>query len=177
MYVPLDPLGENQLLELAADRLVRRQKALTRELLRDRAAALRGAPVPDVGHRRGADADEIEAVVIVEPLILDGDERLDEMRGNFGERHVDPLFLEDGEGELILGVEDRRRLIHVAHLRDGVADREAPCASRDRPDRADDRQHDRQRESEGDADGDARVLASGAEPLVLQLIQTVPKIQ
>ena len=30
------------------------------------------------------------------------------------ERHFDPLLLEDREGELIVGVEDRRRLIHLA---------------------------------------------------------------
>ena len=43
--------GEDQLLQLAADRLVRRQEALPRELLRDRAAALRGAAVAEVGER------------------------------------------------------------------------------------------------------------------------------
>src|SRR5262249_41562807 len=115
--------------------------------------------------------------MLVKPLVLDVDEGLDEIRGDFGERHFDPLFLEYREGELILAVKDAGRLIHDAHLCDGIPIGKPLAQPPDRPDRTDDRQHDRQRKSDGDADDDAWVLASGAKPLVLQLIQTIPWAQ
>ena len=68
----LDPISEDQLLQLAANRLIRRQETLTCELLRDRARALRRPPVANVGKRGGDDPFEIESVMFVEPLILDG---------------------------------------------------------------------------------------------------------
>jgi hypothetical protein len=83
----------------------------------------------DVGHGRGADTHEVESVMVVKTLVLDVDQGVDEIRGDLGERHFDPLFLEDGEGELILAVKDARRLIHDAHLRDRVAVG-SPCVTR-----------------------------------------------
>ena len=78
----LEPPREDQFLQLPADGLVRRQEALPRELLRDRAAALRGAAVAKVGDRRSRHAADVEAAVIVEPLIFDGEDRVDEVRRN-----------------------------------------------------------------------------------------------
>src|SRR5256885_2344830 len=75
----LDPLGENQFLQLSAERFIRRQKALARELLSDRAAALRRAAMPDVCERGRPDAHEVESVVIVEALVFDRDECPDQM--------------------------------------------------------------------------------------------------
>jgi hypothetical protein len=46
------------------------------ELLRDRRPALDGAPVRDVGPESPGDAANVDAAVLVEPLVLDGDDRL-----------------------------------------------------------------------------------------------------
>src|SRR5438045_3341610 len=62
--------GENQLLELPADRLLWRQEALTGKLLSDRAAALSGTRAPEIGQRGGHNADRIEAAMVVKTLIL-----------------------------------------------------------------------------------------------------------
>jgi hypothetical protein len=166
----LDPLRDNQLLELAANRLIRRQKALTRELLRERAPALRDTPVTHVGQRRRADTHEVESVMVVKPLVFNVDEGLYEIRRDLGERHFDPLLLEDGEGELILAVKDARRLIHDAHLRDGIPIGKPLAQPADRPDCTNNRQHDRKCKGDSDASDDARVLESGAVPLALRLI-------
>src|SRR5206468_1083893 len=72
----LDLRSEDEFLNLTANCFVLRQKALTRELLRERARALRGAPVPQVGHGSERDANGVEAVVSVEVLIFDGNQRL-----------------------------------------------------------------------------------------------------
>ena len=117
---PLDSRREDQLLDFAAIRLVRRQEALTRELLGDRAAALRLPPVSDVGDGRGGDPHEIEPAVIVEPLILDRDQRLRQVGRYLGQRHFDPLLLENGKGEPIRIVEDSGRLVHLADAPQGV---------------------------------------------------------
>ena len=43
------------------------------------------------------------------------------MRRDLGERHLDPLLLEDREGELIVAVVDRRRLVHFADAGERIA--------------------------------------------------------
>ena len=83
-------------------RLVGRQKTLARELLRDRAAALGDAAVPNVGQSRRRHTDEVEALVLIEALILDGDDGLNEVRRDLGQRDVDPLFLVDRECRLVV---------------------------------------------------------------------------
>jgi len=76
----------------------------------------------------------------------------------------------DGEGELILAIKDACRLIHHAHLRDGVPIGKPLPQPDDRPDRAADRQPNHKRKSGRDADDNAWVLPFGAEPFVFQLI-------
>jgi hypothetical protein len=77
---PLDARRQEQLLDLAAVVLVGGQEALSRQLLGNRAAALRFPAVPDVGDGRRCDAHQIEAAVLVEPLVLDGNQRLRDIR-------------------------------------------------------------------------------------------------
>ena len=74
----------------------------------------RAAPGLEILDDRADHADPVDAAVLVEPLILDRDHRLDQVRRHLLERHLDPLFLEDREDRLVGGVEDRRRLRHVA---------------------------------------------------------------
>ena len=79
----LEAHGEDGLLQLAADRLLRLQEGQASHLLRDGAAALVGAPLDHVVHRGAGDTNHIDAPVVVEPLILDREHRADEVR-----RHV-----------------------------------------------------------------------------------------
>ena len=76
----LDPLRENRLAHLAAQRLVAREEADARELLRDRARALRRAPLRDVREHGAHDADAVDAVVVVEARVLDRDDGIAQMR-------------------------------------------------------------------------------------------------
>ena len=108
--------GDDDFLELAAVGLAAVQEHQPRQLLRDGAAALGAAARLQVLQDRAADAHGIDAAVIEEALILDRDHGLDEVRRHLLQRNFDPLLLEDGEGGLVAGVEDRRRLDHVAHV-------------------------------------------------------------
>ena len=127
----LDAFGEDELLQLPADGLVGREEALTRELLRDRAAALRGAAVADVGERGRRDANQVEPVMLVETLIFDRDDRVDQIRRIVGQRHVDALFVEDREGELVVGVVRERGLVHVADSPDRLFAGKARAGARE----------------------------------------------
>src|SRR5439155_20272715 len=68
---PLDPPGENQLLELPAEGLVHRQEALSRELLCDGAPALCARAEAHVGERGRDDPAEVESAMSIEALVLD----------------------------------------------------------------------------------------------------------
>ena len=88
--------GEQQFAQLAAQRFFAAD-ALPRQLLRDGAAALdRFAGARD-RDRRADDANRVEAVVIEEAAIFDGDDRLDQVRRNLGKRHLNPVLFGDGK--------------------------------------------------------------------------------
>ncbi len=70
----LQPERELGLLQLALQRALLGQKQVLGKLLRQRRAALRDAAMQDVGHRRAQDAERIDAVMRIEPAVLDGDE-------------------------------------------------------------------------------------------------------
>ena len=72
----LDPLRENRFAQFAAKRLVAREKADARELLRDRARAFGRAALADVGEHGADDADAVDAVVVVETRVFDSDDRI-----------------------------------------------------------------------------------------------------
>src|SRR5262245_19835285 len=65
---------EHRFLQFSSQGLVGRQKVLARELLRQRAAALHGTSRAQVGQGSGGDANDIDSVVLVEALILNGDD-------------------------------------------------------------------------------------------------------
>ena len=68
--------GERRLAHLARDRLLVADVGVLDELLRDRRATLDDALGADVLHERAHDAARVDAVVLVEPAILDRDDRL-----------------------------------------------------------------------------------------------------
>ena len=79
----LDPHREDDLANLALDQLLLGQAELievARHLLRQRARALLAAPLGDVDGRRGEDAIDVQAEVLVEIGILGGDDGVAQQR-------------------------------------------------------------------------------------------------
>ena len=108
------------LFQLAAEGLVARQKALPCELLRDGAPAFGAPALLDVADSRGCDTDEVDAAVLIESLILDGEDRFDEVRRDFVERNLNPLFSKNREDGRVIVVVDGGGLRHVAEAADIV---------------------------------------------------------
>ena len=107
----LDLDREDDLADLALERLLVGQAELilevARQLLRERARALRAAPLDDVGDRGDEDAPDVDAEVPVELGVLGRDDRLAQQR-------VDVVVADDDAalgGELAdhLAVARRRR--------------------------------------------------------------------
>ncbi len=117
----LDAQRQQHFLHLAGVGLVEREEALAGQLLGEGAAALRQAPFLEVGHHRSADADEVDAGVRAEALILDGQDGVDEVRRDVGQRHLETALLEDGERRGVGRIVEDGGLGHLAHLLD-VAD-------------------------------------------------------
>ena len=121
-------------------------------------------PIPHVRPRRRDDADGVEPRVIVEPLVFDGENRVDEVRRDAGERRLDALFLENREGQLIVAVVDRRRLVHFANPRDGGLGRKVRAKAPQVPERTANRQQRHSHEGGYHQCGDSR----GAAPCLTQ---------
>ena len=71
--------GEQQLLRLAAERLFVAEEEVLHELLRDGARAFLDAAVLEVDERRAQNAFGIDAMMLVEPPILDGDDGMEQV--------------------------------------------------------------------------------------------------
>ena len=80
----LDLDREDDLADLALERLLVRQAELilevARQLLRERARALRAPPLDDVGRRRDEDAPDVDAEMAVELGVFGRDDRLAQQR-------------------------------------------------------------------------------------------------
>src|SRR4029079_15640809 len=95
----------NRLARLAAVRLLIRQKQGPRELLRERAAALDGPTRTHVAEDGASQPDRIDTEMLVEAMILAGDERVLQVRGNVGERHVLAVLVHPEPGPPVGGEE------------------------------------------------------------------------
>src|SRR6185295_5206502 len=165
----LDSRRQDQLLEFAMERLVRTKEALSRQLLRDGAAALRRAPAADVRDRRRCDADQVEAAMLVEALIFDVENRVDQIRRDLGERHIDALLLVDRERHSVRGVEDRRRLVHLADFADGVLVWEAVTEAIEEPRTAANRDEREECERDEQRRNHAWMPLARASPVVAEM--------
>jgi hypothetical protein len=100
--VPLLELpGERSLLQLARDRAVVGHVGVLDELLRDRRAALHDGLVLDVRQQRAADRVQVDAVVLVEALVLDRDDRLFHDRRDVLRLQDDAALLAAQHGEQV----------------------------------------------------------------------------
>ena len=122
----LEHQRERRLLGLAGERPRVRQEERARELLRDRAAALRAFVFAQVVGNRARDGNWIDARVQVEPVILDRDHRVLEVRRDPIEGNVAALLVEP-EPRTIGGVVENR----VAHAAIEQVDSPAVAADPD----------------------------------------------
>ena len=143
-------LRENQLLNFSAKRLVGREEAESRQLLSDRAAALRRAAQTHVRERRQTDPEHVEPGVVVEPLILNRNHRLHQVRRYLIEWNLDSLFLENRERELIAAVVDGRCLVHLSDVPQRFGSGQAASQAGNEPDERDKRRRGGEGGSEQD---------------------------
>ena len=90
----LDEQGERCLFRLPAVGADIGQKERARELLRERAAAFDAAAVPHVADRRAHDPNRVDARMVIEPAVFDGDDGTLQIGRDRGERHVVSLLVE-----------------------------------------------------------------------------------
>ncbi|EPZ87359.1 hypothetical protein BURCENK562V_C1174 [Burkholderia cenocepacia K56-2Valvano] len=108
----LDLVREQHFVDLARVGLLARQEEVARDLHRDRARALARAAVHQVGHARAQDADEIDAAVLVEAVVLDREHGLLHHVGNILEAHEAAALLAELADQHVVGGEHAQR-----HLR------------------------------------------------------------
>ena len=116
----LDPEREEDLAQLAAQLLLGREEHVAGELHRDRAAALAclvGRGRDDHGAQQ---AGRVDAAVREEPVVLGGDERVDDMLRDVLEAHRDATLLADLREQAAIARVDAQRHLQpdVAQLRD-----------------------------------------------------------
>src|SRR4029077_17793849 len=152
---------ELRLDDLLPDRvLVAAEVGIANQLHRDRRSPLQSGAVGDVLDGRAEDPGEVDAVVLVEPLILDRDGRVLELGGDLlpGDRCAQLVGLDEAEARAVGG----------EHLRGAVAENRAKGGDRgsrlgdvqdvsDRRDRADDQGGDE--DSAADQDDSCRGAA------------------
>ena len=84
----LQPQREFDLLQFARHGALLRQKKILGELLRQGRTALRHAAMQNVGDCRARDAQRIDAMMRIEPAILDGDEGLRQIGRQIFQRNI-----------------------------------------------------------------------------------------
>ncbi len=110
----LDAEGEDRLLDLAGDRNFVGQQKIPGDLLGDGGSADRPAVLPDLGevlHHRPAHAHDVDAGMVVEILVLGGEEGLDRPLRYRRDRH------EDAALGRIFGQEPAVAGVHAGHHR------------------------------------------------------------
>ena len=155
---------EAGLLDLAVERLLAARVHVPDELLADRRAALDHLAGADVGPERAQDPDVVDAAVLVEALVLDGDRRPRQPRRHLREADRLPVVVgRDRAEERAVGRVDERVRADV----DGLQAREA-ARGRERDPGADagDRDHDDEpAEDDGHEHTRAAAAALARDPL------------
>ena len=113
----LELIGERRLPELAASCLLTSQQDVLHVLLGDRRAALDEPALLGVGVRGPHDGPEIHALVLPEPLVLDGHDGLAQHVGHVGQLHGLPVLLavEGRQQRAVVGRDSRRLRLDRVH--------------------------------------------------------------
>ncbi|SAL87367.1 hypothetical protein AWB68_08380 [Caballeronia choica] len=141
----LDLVREQHFIDLARIGLLARQEEVARDLHRDRARALRCAAVHHIAHAGTQDAEEIDATVVVEAIVLDGEHRFLHLVGDVLEaREAAPLLAELADQHVVGRIDAQR------HFRAIVGERIERRQVRPHHDEriADDQRPDHRRERE-----------------------------
>ena len=109
----LDPAREDDLLDLALERALRREQERLDDLLRDRRRAFLGVTGAQVRDERAHHADVVDAAVGPELVVLGRDERVDHDRRNLVVRNERAALVKQLADAAIVGVEDRDDLLGV----------------------------------------------------------------
>ena len=107
---PFERRGGQHLAKFTTDSFVTLAVGHPHQLLRDRAAALHDAARAKIGETGSGETNEVVAAMLIEPPILGGENRGDQMRRNAAQWDIDPPFGEQREDLTIVDVVERRRL-------------------------------------------------------------------
>ena len=124
---------ERRLLELARDRALVRDHRVLDELLRDRRAALHEPVLGDVGPERARHPVHVDAAVLVEPLVLDRDDRLLHLRRDLARGDDHPCLRAAEHGEDRVPVARVDVAVDLLVVRRRVESRNLRCDRRDQP--------------------------------------------
>ena len=150
--VPAELDREAGLLDLPLEGPLARDVEVADELLRDRRAALDDAALRHVATRGAEDPLVVDAAVLVEAPVLDGDRRLRHPRADLGERHRLPVALgRDRAEQRAVGGVDERVLADRHRLE--RRERAAVLERRKRAEPGEDK-HERDPEEDDQHDGD-----------------------
>ena len=155
----LQPQRQFDFLQFPRKGALLRQEQVFRELLGQRRAALRDAAMQHVGHRRAQDAERIDAIMRIEPAVLDGDEGLRQIGRQILQRYIGAGHFAAGRQHAAVEADDldrRRTLRDFERL-----DRRQMRADPDQD--ADHRDHGPQAEHRAPI-GQATEAAAGAAP-------------
>ncbi len=118
----LDLVGQQHLVDLARIRLLAGEEEVARHLHGDGRGALRQAAV-QVGQPRAQHADEVDAAVLIEAVVLDGEHGALHHVGHLRDRHeAAALLAEFADQDVVGGVDPQRNLRAV--VGDGVQRRQ-----------------------------------------------------
>ena len=117
----LQPQREEDLLELASQRTLRREHRVARQLHRDRAATFADAAGGDVAEQRPHETLPVDTGMAVEPRVLRREERVDDDLRNLLVRERNPALLAELRDELVVARAHLQRQLHayLAQLRRG----------------------------------------------------------
>ena len=132
--MPFELHREQHFFELAAQRFLAAD-TLSRKLLGDGATALNRFARLNDGERGTGDTNQVEPVVVVEPLVLDSHHGVDQGRRHVRERNLDAVFFRDGKNFLVLGVKQDGGAWHPAKGAELVFTRDTRNEIDEKPDK------------------------------------------
>ena len=105
------------------------------------------------------------------------EQRPGEIRRDVKQRDVDALLIVDREGELILGVEDRGRLVHHRHALQRIGIRQPIEEGNKEPRATDSGSGGNYQDGDEDSDGEPRVLGANNPPFAGSEVARVAESQ
>ena len=112
----LDPSGQKNLEQLAAERSFLERKTVARQLLRNCAGALAHMAGREIFQRGADDPEQIVAVMLIKFCVLDGDDRVDEIGRQLVVRHCLAVLDVDLAKDFAVAIENHAGRFHLFEL-------------------------------------------------------------